>query len=1184
MSTTKKIIKAMDGNEAAAYASYAFTEVAGIYPITPSTPMAQSVDLWASEGKKNLFGMPVKVIEMQSEAGAAGTVHGSLQMGLLTTTYTASQGLLLKIPNMYKIAGQLLPGVIHVAARSIAAQALSIFGDHQDVMATRQTGFALLATNSVQEVMDLAGVAHLAAIKSRVPFLHFFDGFRTSHEVDSIEVLDYSVYDKLLDRQALEEFRKLGLNPSHPVTRGSAQGEEVYFQTRMVQDSYYESVPDTVNEYMSAISKETGRKYAPFTYYGAKDATHIIIGMGSMIEAAKEAVEVLTKQGKKVGVLSVHLYRPFSAKYFFKALPKTVKRIAVLDRTIESGSIGEPLFLDVQSVFYDKATKPLIIGGKYGLSSRDTSPSIIFAVFDNLFNKKPKEHFTVGIEDDLGNTSIPVDYSNYIKTSPATEVLLYGLGSDGTVGASKNITKIIGDHTKLFSQAYAAYDSKKSGGITRMHLRFSPKPIHSTYLVNNPHFVSCSVESYVHKYDLCSGLRTDGVFLLNTNLLGDELENYLPARLKKQLASKNIKFYVIDAAKAAYELGLGRKINTVMQSAFFKLNEQLLPFKLASKYMKEYAKKTYARKGEAVLEMNYKAIDSAEAALVEVAVKKEWASLEVHEIKDANRPSFVRNIADPFNALKANDLPVSAFKGYEDAHMDNGSSAYEKRGVANFVPCWDSASCIQCNNCVFACPHAVIRPFLVSDLESKNLPEGTKVVALKPALAKKAENVFGAGYQYALAISANDCLECGLCLNVCPTKSLSWKSLEEEQKEQKIFDYLHSNVPYRDLGTDTVMYQSFRQPLFEFSGACGGCGETPYVKSITQLFGDHMNVANATGCSSIYGGSFPSTPYTTNKEGRGPSWANSLFEDAAEFGFGMRIAYETARDRIQNLFINNLSNMNPVLGSLVTKWLENRDSYEITKEISPLLIKELEKVNEESYAKELLSLQEYFVRISQWIFGGDGWAYDIGYGGLDHVMANNLDVNILVLDTQVYSNTGGQSSKASPMGSIAKFTASGKNIKKKDLASIAISYGHVYVGQIAHGANANHVLKVLKEAESYKGPSIVIAYSPCIEHGIKGGLANTFSQAKLANNCGYWPIFSYDPRLKEQNKNPFSLVGKEPDWSKYQEFLLSETRYAQLFQINPSRAQELLDGNLLDAKNRYQNYLNLIKVNEPVTE
>ncbi|MDR2867439.1 MAG: pyruvate:ferredoxin (flavodoxin) oxidoreductase [Acholeplasmatales bacterium] len=1171
----KKIIKAMDGNEAAAYASYGFTEVAGIYPITPSSPMAQFVDQWASEGKKNFFGMPVKVIEMQSEAGAAGTVHGSLQMGLLTTTYTASQGLLLKIPNMYKIAGQLLPGVIHVAARSLAAQSLSIFGDHQDVMAVRQTGFAIMGSNSVQEVMDLAGVAHLSAIKTRVPFLHFFDGFRTSHEVASIEVLDYSVLNRLLDKEALEEFRSLGLNPLHPVTRGSAQGEEVYFQTRMLQDSHYAKVADVVASYMKEISKETKRDYAPFTFYGDKEATDIIIGMGSMIEAAKECVDVLLKQGKKVGVLAVHLYRPFSAKYFFKALPKTVKRITVLDRTIESGSLGEPLYLDVRSLFYDKKDlNPLILGGKYGLSSRDTSPAILFAVFDNMRTKQ-KNNFTVGINDDIGHTSIPVDYSNYIKSSEAKEVLLFGLGSDGTVGASKNITKIIGDHTPLFSQAYASYDSKKSGGITRMHLRFSHKPIRSTYLVNNPHFISCSVESYVHKYDLGKGLRNNGTLLLNTNLEGSELEQYLPNRLKKQLALKNAKLYVIDAARIARNIGLGGRINTVMQSAFFKLNEDLIAYKEASSYMKSYAKKTYGKKGEDVLLMNYQAIDSATNELKEVLVKKEWATLESQEVIDLTRPDFVRKIADPFNSLNADNLPVSAFVGYEDGHMVNGSSAYEKRGVANYVPSWDAVTCIQCNNCVFACPHAVIRPFLVSDLEAGKLPADTKIVALKPAIAAKVKKELGAdsNYQYVLAISVKDCLECGLCVKVCPTKSLELVPVEQELASQVVFDRLNK-IGYRDLGTDNVMFTSFRQPLFEFSGACGGCGETPYIKAVTQLFGDHMNIANATGCTSIYGGSFPSTPYTTNVLGQGPSWANSLFEDAAEFGFGMRIAYETARDRIQNLLANNLTSMNDGLKELSTKWLANRDDFAVTRNIKEKMVYELERIDS-SYAKELLSLKEYLPRISQWIFGGDGWAYDIGYGGIDHVLANNLDVNILVLDTQVYSNTGGQSSKAAPFGSIAKFTASGKNIKKKDLAAIAMSYGHVYVGQISHGANPNHVLRILKEAEAHKGPSIVICYAPCIEHGIKGGLANTFAEAKLATECGYWPIFSYNPALKAEGKNPFNLASAEPKWEKYQEFLKQETRYNQLYTINPSHAEELLNFNLLDAQDRYANYLRL---------
>lgn len=1163
----KKVIKSMDGNEAAAYCSYAFSEVAGIYPITPSSPMAQYVDLWASEGKKNLFGMPVKVIEMQSEAGAAGTVHGSLQMGVLTTTYTASQGLLLKIPNMYKIAGQLLPGVIHVAARSIAAQALSIFGDHQDIYAARQTGWGMIASASVQQSMDLAGIAHLTAIKSGVPFVHFFDGFRTSHEVQSIEVIDYEVFDRLLDKEAVAKFRSRGLNPAHPVTRGTAQGEDVYFQTKVLQNSHYAGVPDMVNDYMQEISKLTGREYAPFVYYGDKEATDVIIAMGSVIETAQQTVDHLMDEGKKVGLLNVHLYRPFSAEYLLKAMPKTVKRITVLDRTLESGAEGDPLYLDVKSVYYGKENQPLILGGRYGLSSKDTTPAMILSVFENMVGEH-KNKFTLGIEDDVTNSSLPIDRNLVIGDKDATEVLLFGLGSDGTVGASKNITKIIGDHTTLYSQAYASYDSKKAGGVTRMHLRFAKKPIRSTFLVNYPHFVSCSTDTYLQKYDMIKGLREGGTFLLNTTTPVEEIETLLPNRVKRQLAQKKAKFYIINAVDLAYEIGLGRRINTIMQSAFFKLNEQLMDANDANKYMKSYAEKTYGRKGDAIVELNNAAIDAGYKHLIEVDVKKEWAML-TDEVKEdtSNRPNFVRKIADIVNAIEGDSLPVSAFLGYEDAHMENGSSAYEKRGIANFVPEWRAENCIQCNQCVFACPHAVIRGFLADETEAANAPEGAKM------LDAKGKDM--AGMKFTIQVSTLDCTECGVCVQVCPTpeKSLAMVPIGDElaKNSQQIADYFFNEVTYKDMGTNNPKNLSFNQPLFEFSGACAGCGETPYIKALTQLYGDHMVFANATGCTSIYGGSFPATPYTTNAEGFGPAWANSLFEDNAEFGFGMRIAYETMRDRVQTLLNNHKAEMPESLQAMADSWIENRKSAEITRKLQKEMVAELEKIDA-PYARELLSIKEYFVKISQWIMGGDGWAYDIGYGGIDHVIANSEDVNILVLDTEVYSNTGGQSSKSAPAGSIAKFTAAGKGTKKKDLAAIAMSYGHVYVAQISHGASPAQVLRAFKEAESFDGPSIIIAYAPCIEHGIKGGLTNTFAQAKLATECGYWPTFRFDPRREDEGKNPFVIDSKEPVWDKYHDYLLSESRYAQLAQINPDHASELLDKNMNDAKRRWNMY------------
>lgn len=1163
----KKVIRSMDGNEAAAYCSYAFTEVAGIYPITPSSPMAQYVDLWASEGKKNLFGMPVKVVEMQSEAGAAGTVHGSLQMGVLTTTYTASQGLLLKVPNMYKIAGQLLPGVIHVAARSIAAQALSIFGDHQDVMAARQTGFAMIASTGVQSAMDIAGIAHLAAIKSSIPFLHFFDGFRTSHEVQTIEVVDYKVFDQLLDKEAVAKFRSKGLNPEHPVTRGSAQSDDVYFQTRVLQASHYASVPDVVNEYMTEISKVTGRPLAPFVYYGDKDATDVIIAMGSVIETAQQTVDFLLAQGKKVGLLSVHLYRPFSAEYFLSAMPKTVKRVTVLDRTIEPGATGDPLYLDVKSIYYGKEQAPLILGGRYGLSSKDTTPAMIKSVYENMAESQ-KDQFTVGIDDDVTFTSLKFESNDEITDKDATELLFFGLGSDGTVGACKNITKILGDHTSLYSQAYASYDSKKAGGVTRMHLRFSKNPIRSTYLVNYPNFVSCSTDTYLTKYDMLKGLKQGGTFLLNTQTPKEDVEKLLPNKVKRQLAQKKAKFYIINAVDLAYEIGLGRRINTIMQSAFFKLNDHLMNADEANKYMKKYSEKTYGRKGDAVVLMNEAAIDAGYINLVEIKVNPDWAVLEDAALSDtSSRPDFVKKIADVVNAIEGDSLPVSAFLGYEDAHMENGSTAYEKRGIANYVPEWKSENCIQCNACVFACPHAVIRAFLADGTEVEKAPEGTKFLDAK---GKNME-----GMKFTIQVSTLDCTECGVCVQVCPTpnKSLAMVPIGDQLaiNSQQIANYFFNEVTYKDLGVESAKNLSFNQPLFQFSGACAGCGETPYIKALTQLYGDHMIFANATGCTSIYGGSFPSTPYTTNADGFGPAWANSLFEDNAEFGFGMKIAYETIRDRIQSLFVNHLDEMPESLKVLAQEWLSNRKSATITRKLKKPIIAELEKIKK-PYAKELLDVKEYLVKVSQWIMGGDGWAYDIGYGGIDHVIANSEDVNILVLDTEVYSNTGGQSSKAAPSGSIAKFTASGKPGKKKDLGAIAMSYGHVYVAQISHGASPSQVLKALKEAESYDGPSLVIAYSPCIEHGIKGGLTNTFAQAKLATECGYWPTYRFDPRKEAEGKNPLQLDSKAPIWDKYHDYLLSEARYAQLAQINPDHAAELLEKNLNDAKRRYTMY------------
>ena len=1169
---SKKVFQSMDGNQAAAWCAYAFTEVAGIYPITPSSPMAEYLEEWSSKGKKNLFGMPIKVVEMQSEAGAAGTVHGSLQAGALTTTFTASQGLLLKVPNMYKIAGELLPGVMHVSARALAAQSLSIFGDHQDVMACRQTGFAMLASSSVQEVMDLGGVAHLSAIKTSVPFLHFFDGFRTSHEIQKVEVMDYEVFDKLLDRDAVEAFRKRALTFEHPVTRGTAQNDDVYFQTREAQNKFYNEVPAVVAEYMAEISKVTGREYAPFVYYGAPDATDVVIAMGSVCDTIKQAVDYLNAKGKKVGCVNVHLYRPFATEYLFKVLPETVKRIAVLDRTKEPGCLGEPLYLDVCAAYNGKKA-PFIIGGRFGLSSKDTTPAQMIAVFAHLA-KKGWNGFTVGINDDVTNLSIPVGKEVKLLDG-ATELVFWGLGSDGTVGANKNTIKIIGENTDQYAQAYFAYDSKKSGGVTRSHLRFGPKPVNAPYLVSTADFVSCSLESYVGKYDMLSALKDGGTFLLNTVHSKKDIEEYLPNSFKKQLAEKHAKFYIIDAVNLAREIGLGGRTNTILQSAFFKLNEQIMPYETAQDLMKKYAFKAYSKKGQAIVDLNYKAIDAGGDALVEVKVKSQWKKLEPETVAvDMNRPEFVRNVCDPVNAVKGYDLPVSAFNGYEDGTLPAGTAAWEKRGIANFVPEWDPENCIQCNQCAFACPHAVVRPFLATEEEMANAPEGTIVL---PAIGKGLE-----GLKYSIQISTLDCTGCEVCVNTCPgkkgVKALKMVPIQNatEAGQADQAKYFFENVSYKDSLVDKTANpknSQFAQPLFEFSGACGGCGETPYVKLISQLFGDHMVVANATGCSSIYGGSFPASPYTTNEKGQGPAWANSLFEDNAEFGFGMLAGGNALRDQIATLMENALEEGHgkPEVQELFKTWLANKDDYQVTREVADKLVPLLQECGCD-VAKRILSLKDHLVKRSQWVFGGDGWAYDIGYGGLDHVIANQEDINILVLDTEVYSNTGGQSSKASPTASIAKFTASGKCGKKKDLAAIAMSYGHVYVAYVSHGASQAQLLKAMREAEAYKGPSIVIAYSPCINHGLRKGMGKSQVEAKLAVECGYWTLLRFDPRRAEQGLNPLQIDSKEPNWDLYDEYLMGETRYAQLKNINPAKAEELLAYNKEEAKRRYSMY------------
>ena len=1161
-------MQTMDGNQAAAWVSYAFTEVAGIYPITPSSPMAEYTDQWAAQGKKNLFGVPVKLVEMQSEAGAAGTVHGALQAGALTTTYTASQGLLLKIPNMYKIAGELLPSVIHVSARSLSAQALSIFGDHSDIYAARQTGYAMLASGSVQEVMDLAGVAHLATFKTRVPFMHFFDGFRTSHEINKVEVMDYADLDRLLDRDAVQAFRDRAINPHHPVTRGTAQNDDVYFQAREAQNKYYDAVPAAVVEYMEEISKITGREYKPFTYYGAADAERIIVAMGSVTETIKETVDHLVASGEKVGLLSVHLYRPFSAEYFMNVLPKTVKTITILDRTKEPGANGEPLYLDVVELFKDDKNAPKIVGGRYGLSSKDTTPAQIIAVYENAKLDTPKEGFTVGIIDDVTFLSLPVGEPVSVVAENVKECLFFGLGSDGTVGANKNSIKIIGDKTDLYAQAYFAYDSKKSGGVTRSHLRFGKDPIRSTYLINTPSFVACSTPSYLGKYDMVGGLKKGGSFLLNCVWDAEETIANLPNSVKIKLAKAEAKLFIINANKLATEIGLGNRTNTIMQSAFFKL-ANVIPFAEAQEYMKEYTYKSYSAKGQDIVDMNYNAIDKGADELVEVTVDPAWINLAYETSEDAYKGSaFVEKIAKPINAIKGYDLPVSAFDGYEDGTFENGTTAFEKRGVAVNVPHWVPENCIQCNQCSFVCPHAVIRPFLVNEEEKANAPEGMKTLKV----IGKAE-----GVEYRLQVSPLDCTGCGVCANVCPApkgKALVMTPIAEEMPNQKFADYLFNEVTYKKeiMGTANVKTSQFAQPLFQFHGACAGCGETPYIKLITQLFGDRMMVANATGCSSIYGGSAPSTPYCTNGCGEGPAWASSLFEDNAEFGYGMHVAVEALRDRLEVEMEKIMDKVTPEVAELFKEWFENRTDGEKTQEIRTKLLPLIEG-NED--AKEVTSLKDYITKKSQWIFGGDGWANDIGYGGIDHVLATNDDINILVMDTEMYSNTGGQASKATPTGSVAKFAAAGMPLKKKDLAAICMSYGHIYVAQVSMGGSQAQYLKAVKEAEAHKGPSIIIAYSPCISHGLRKGMGQSQFEMKLATECGYWPMFRFDPKLELEGKNPLQIDSKEPNWDKYEEFLLGETRYLTLTKSNPERAKELFEKNKLEAQKKIRHYKRL---------
>ncbi len=1177
MAKEKKFITC-DGNEAAAHISYMFSEVAAIYPITPSSPMAEHVDEWAAKGRKNLFGQTVSVQEMQSEGGAAGAVHGSLQAGALTTTFTASQGLLLMIPNMYKIAGELLPCVFDVSARSIATNTLCIFGDHSDVMACRQTGFAMLCEGSVQEVMDLTAVAHLASLKTWVPFINFFDGFRTSHEYHKIELLENEDIAPLVDMEDVKRFRERALTPERPVTRGTADNPETFFSRRESCNKYYENVPEVVEHYLGEISKITGREYHLFSYYGADDADRIIILMGSATEAAREAIDYLNGKGEKVGMISVHLYRPFSVKHLLAAVPSTVKRIAVLDRTKEPGAEGEPLYLDVKSAFYDVENKPLIVGGRYGIGSNDTTPARIISVFDNLKLNEPKNHFTLGIVDDVTFTSLPPVEEIALGGEGMFEAKFYGLGADGTVGANKNSVKIIGDNTDKHCQAYFSYDSKKSGGFTCSHLRFGDSPIRSTYLVNTPNFVACHVQAYLHMYDVTRGLRKDGTFLLNTIFEGDELVNFIPNKVKRYFAQNNITVYYINATKIAQEIGLGNRTNTILQSAFFRITG-VIPIDLAIEQMKKFIVKSYGKKGQDVVDKNYAAVDRG-GEYKQLTVDPAWANLPDDVVVEDDAPAFVKELVRPINAQAGDLLKISDFTKHNtvDGTWQNGTAAYEKRGVEAFVPKWDAENCIQCNKCAYVCPHAAIRPFVLNDDELKGF-NGTTLEMKAPAAMK--------GMHFVIEPSVLDCLGCGNCADVCPGnpkkgKALTMVPFAGDDEEAARWDYLVKNVKSKQNLVDiksNVKNSQFAQPLFEFSGACSGCGETPYVKLISQLFGDREMIANATGCSSIYSASVPSTPYCTNENGQGPAFANSLFEDFCEFGMGMVLANKKMKERITMLLTEAIAKDDTPaeFKAAAQEWIAGKDDADASKAAAANLRPLIEAGAEAGceICKELKTLDHYLVKRSQWIIGGDGASYDIGYGGLDHVIASGEDVNILVLDTEVYSNTGGQSSKATPLGAIAQFAAQGKRIRKKDLGLMATTYGYVYVAQIAMGADNAQCLKAIREAEAYNGPSVIIAYAPCINHGLKakGGMGKSQAEEAKAVECGYWHLWRYNPELAEQGKNPFTLDSKEPDWSKFHDFLLGEVRYLSVKKAYPNEAEELFAEAERMAKLRYKSYI-----------
>ncbi len=1164
-------MKTMDGNNAAAYASYAFTDVAAIYPITPSSTMAEVTDKWATAGMKNIFGQTVQVTEMQSEAGASGTVHGSLAAGALTTTYTASQGLLLMIPNMYKIAGELLPCVFNVSARALASHALSIFGDHQDVMACRQTGFAMLASSNPQEAMDLGAVAHLTTIKGRVPFLHFFDGFRTSHEYQKVACWDYDVLSKMVDWDALNAFRRGALNPEHPAQRGTAQNPDVFFQAKEAANKYYEAIPALTQEYMDKVNAEIGTDYKLFNYYGAEDAEQVIIAMGSVCDTISETVDYLNANGQKVGLIKVRLYRPFSAKHLIDAIPASVKKITVLDRTKESGSVGEPLYLDVVAALQDSKFQNIpVFTGRYGLGSKDTTPAQIIAVYKN----EEKKRFTIGINDDVTHLSLEIKENPDTTPAGITSCKFWGLGADGTVGANKNSVKIIGDHTDMNVQAYFDYDSKKSGGLTVSHLRFGHAKITSTYLINKADFVACHKASYIHQYDMVSDVKPGGVFLLNCSWNQDELEEHLPGQVKRYIAENNIQFYTIDGVQIGKEIGLGNRINTVLQSAFFTL-AKIIPAEDAIKYMKDAATASYSKKGDAIVKMNHDAIDAGAKRIVKVDVPESWKNAKDEDLSVKHEGSgklidYVNNILAPINSFRGMQLPVSAFEPYANGEVPLGSSAFEKRGIAIDVPKWNPETCIQCGICSYVCPHGCIRPVVLTEEEKDNAPEGIVYTNMKQL----------DGYYYAMAVSVLDCTGCGSCVNVCPgmkgVKALTMTPLDEQLDEQKTFDYA-VKLPAKEAVLDkfaisTVKGSQFRMPYLEFSGACAGCGETPYAKLITQLFGDRMYIANATGCSSIWGGSSPSTPYCANAKGEGPAWANSLFEDNAEYGYGMFLGQKAIRDK--NIAkLEKLAADEPSVKPAVEKFLETKDDGTTNRVATDELLKAIANLNS-AEAKDVLADKEYLAKKSVWIFGGDGWAYDIGFGGVDHVLASGEDVNIMVFDTEVYSNTGGQSSKATPTGAIAQFAAAGKNVKKKDLAAIAMSYGYIYVAQIAQGADYNQCLKAMLEAESYHGPSIIIAYAPCINHGIKGGMSIAQTEEKKAVQAGYWHLFRYDPRRTLEGKNPFQLDSKAPV-ANYEDFIMGEVRYNSLARSNPERAKELFAKAEKDAKAKYEKLVKL---------